>query len=159
MGTALMHAESSAKRFGGTPNDYLEIHKFLDSSGSAFGDKRHRAVTHNSWFIHSVLPRVFGDSIVNSDGKSVYVIAIAKEHILEDFAGKFIPTLDDWLSNLEWQKWMDNGAEWPPNQKKTQEKVEIDYDKIKEFFQEIKNDPPPYVLPQRPYFERNQVLD
>lgn len=62
MAHPITHAESSAKRFGGKPEDYLPIHDFLDSSKSVFPDNRHRALTHNSWFIF-VVEKVFGHSI------------------------------------------------------------------------------------------------
>lgn len=56
------HAESSAKRFGGTPEDYIELHDFMDSSKEVFPDNRHRALTHNSWFIF-VVEKVFGHNL------------------------------------------------------------------------------------------------
>lgn len=42
------HALSSAEKFGGTPSDYIEIHEMMDSSKSAFGDNRHRAIFHTT---------------------------------------------------------------------------------------------------------------
>ena len=44
----IIHAESSARKFGGQPEDYLEIHNFMDSSKSVIADNRHRALTHNT---------------------------------------------------------------------------------------------------------------
>ena len=35
-----IHAVSSAKRFGGVPDDYLAIHEFMDSSKSTIADMR-----------------------------------------------------------------------------------------------------------------------
>ena len=35
------HAESSAKQYGGSSEDYLEIHEMMDSSKSAHADNRH----------------------------------------------------------------------------------------------------------------------
>lgn len=62
MAKPIIHANSSAKKFGGQPEDYIEIHDFMDSSKSVFPDNRHRALTHNSWFIF-VAERVFGHTI------------------------------------------------------------------------------------------------
>lgn len=106
-----IHSQNSAKEFGGKPEDYIAIHNFLDSSKSGIATKVHRALTHNTWFIapDGPLEKAFGVVITNSDGKEVSVRDIGEQHILEDFGGKFIPTVQDWLSNLVIQEWMDNG--------------------------------------------------
>ncbi len=105
-----IHAESSAKHFGGKPEDYLDIHLFLDSSKSATGDLRHRALTHNSWFINIVVPRVFGHTRKNSDDKIYSTIEVAEIHVMEDFRG-FIPSPTDFLNKMKFEEWMDNGGE------------------------------------------------
>lgn len=46
------HAQSSARKFGGTPEDYLAIHRWFDESKAFFPDFRHRALRH-----HAVIPR------------------------------------------------------------------------------------------------------
>lgn len=107
-----VHAKSSAKVFGGTPEDYLEIHQLLDSSKAVFADNRHRALTHNSWFINTILPKIFGDTITNSSGKEVAVIEIAERHLLEDFGMQFIPNAQDYLIELKHLPWM-NGQGLP----------------------------------------------
>lgn len=104
-----IHAQSSAKHFGGKMEDYLDIHEFLDSSKQAFSDLRHRALTHHPWFISNVLPRIFGGTRTNSDGKRYSVVGIGELHVLEDFGGKFIPSAQDYLEQIEMQDWMDNG--------------------------------------------------
>jgi len=53
------HARNSVKKFGGVPEDYLDIHNFMDVSKSAHADMRHRAVFHNSLGPY-VVERVFG---------------------------------------------------------------------------------------------------
>lgn len=63
MAKPYIHAESSAKRFGGKSEDYVAIHEFLDSSKSYIPDVRHRALTHNSFFIEVIIPRIFGKTI------------------------------------------------------------------------------------------------
>lgn len=58
-----VHAENSVrKQKAGRLEDYLPIHQMMDSSKSAMGDNRHRALTHNAWFIgpDGPLERSFG---------------------------------------------------------------------------------------------------
>ena len=113
MAKPYIHAQSAANKWGGVPEDYLEIEDFMDSSKSAFSDNRHRALTHNGWFIF-VCERVFGHNITNSDGRVVSVRDICERHILEDFGGKYIPTVHDYLENMEFAPWMNNGIEGAP---------------------------------------------
>lgn len=111
-----IHALSSAKRFGGKPEDYMEIHNLMDSSKAAFADNRHRALTHNAWFIGYVLERVFGATFVNSAGKTVSTRDIGEQHVLEDFNQQFIPTAQDYLERMEYAEWMNNGRSgFPPS--------------------------------------------
>jgi hypothetical protein len=114
MGKPHQHAERSAKKFGGKMEDYLEVHALLDSSKMAFADNRHRALTHNSWFVNHILPKVFGDTIKNSDGKNISVIDIAEQHILEDFNFHFIPTAQDYLIQMTKTAWF-HGQGLPPS--------------------------------------------
>lgn len=109
MGKPWEHAESSAKQFGGKPEDYIDIHDLLDSSKSVVADSRHRALTHNTWFIgpNGPLERIFGKTILNSDNKNVSVRDIAEQHIREDFNLTFIPSAQDYLQNMRWAPWMD----------------------------------------------------
>lgn len=117
MAKPIFHAQSSARRFGGTPEDYLPIHDFMDSSKGAIADNRHRALTHNSWFLSHVLERVFGHVIVNSNGRQVSVREIGEQHVLEDFGLRFIPSAQDFLGEMEMKSWMNNGhgGTWPPS--------------------------------------------
>lgn len=113
-----IHAESSAKQFGGKPSDYIEIHNLMDSSKAALCDQRHRALTHNSWFIGVILERIFGVTITNSDGKEVSVRDIGEQHVLEDFSNNFIPSAQDWLIHIQFQQWMNNGNGEPNSKAK-----------------------------------------
>jgi hypothetical protein len=108
-----IHAELSAKRFGGVPEDYLDIHELMDSSKAAYPNNAHRVLTHNSWFVVTILPKVFGHQRVNSDGKKYNVKDIGEYHCLEDFKMKFIPSVQDYLENLIVQPWMNNGGGSP----------------------------------------------
>lgn len=114
MGAPLHHANASASKYGGVPEDYLEIHELMDSSGMVLADNRHRVLTHTSWFITAILPRIFGNFITNSEGKRVPVKYIGTDHILEDYHMKFVPTAQDFLENMRYQEWMQNGAGEPP---------------------------------------------
>lgn len=113
-----IHALSSVRRFGGRPEDYLPIHEFMDSSKGAMADNRHRALTHNAWFLSVVLPRVFGETCTNSEGKVYSVRDVGEQHILEDYAGQFIPSAQDFLAEMEFKDWMQNGRGVPPSHAK-----------------------------------------
>jgi hypothetical protein len=123
MAKPFIHAKSSAKKFGGSANDYLEIHNLLDSSKSVIADNRHRALTHNSWFISTIIERIFGVTILNSEGKEVSTRDIAEQHILEDFGG-FIPSGQDFLQEIEYKEWM-NGNGYPASRIKIEKSNSI----------------------------------
>lgn len=117
-----IHAESSARRFGGKPEDYIEIHNLMDSSKATICDNRHRALTHNSWFIGTILERVFGVTLTNSAGRKISVRDIGEQHVAEDFRGRFIPSAQDFLAEMEMKDWMNNGAGVPPSFKKIEDR-------------------------------------
>jgi len=119
MAHPLTHAKSSARRFGGIPEDYLPIHDLLDSSKAVFPDNRHRALTHNSWFFF-IVERIFGHEIrltclkcdrcgfhaedcpVAGDKVGLARITptamvryICEQHVLEDFGGHGVCRLDE----------------------------------------------------------------
>lgn len=114
---AIYHARKSVAKYGGQPSDYIELHNFLDSSKATIADNRHRAILHSSFGIF-ILEKVFGVSIVNSDGREISVRQIGEDHVLEDFKGKFIPTVADYLSSMTYEDWMHNGAGVPPSARK-----------------------------------------
>lgn len=98
------HALSSAKRFGGRPEDYLPLHNWFDASKAHEPTFRHRALRHHTLGIFEA-ETVFGTTITNSDGKQVPVRFIGEQHVREDFSG-YIPTLHDWLHNIPEERWM-----------------------------------------------------
>jgi hypothetical protein len=53
-----VHAELSAKRFGGKPEDYIDIHELLDSTKATISNNKHRFLTHNSWFITIIFIKI-----------------------------------------------------------------------------------------------------
>ena len=76
MGSPLMHARSSARKYGGEFEDYIHIHKWFDSTKGHFPNFKHRAILHNS-FGMLLAEQVFGDYVTNSDGKMIEVRQIA----------------------------------------------------------------------------------
>lgn len=118
-----IHAESSARKFGGQPEDYIEIHNLMDSSKGAIADQRHRILTHNSWFLSVILERIFGITITNSAGKKISVRDIGEQHVLEDFKGRWIPTVQDYMASFDQQDWFNNGKDgYPESCKKLRKK-------------------------------------
>ena len=103
MSKPLIHARSSAKRFGGKPEDYLAIHERIDSTKMAHAEVTHRCVFHSAFGIY-IIEELFGRTITNSDGKDVFVRDIAEQHVLEDLG--FIPSLSDWLKEMPCKPWM-----------------------------------------------------
>lgn len=103
MSKAWIHAVSSAKWWGGQPEDYIAIHEKMDSTKMAHVEVTHRAVFHSAFGIY-VIEDIFGRFITNSDGKQVFVRDIAEQHVLEDLG--FIPSLTDWLREMPSQPWM-----------------------------------------------------
>lgn len=112
-----IHAESSARKWGGAPEDYIAIHNLMDSSKSTIADSRHRALTHNAWFIGAggPLELMFGVTLTNSAGRTVSVRDVGEQHVLEDFGGRFIPSAQDYLEGIPMQEWMAQGKGAPPN--------------------------------------------
>ena len=139
-----IHSNNSAKKFGGKPTDYIEIHEMIDSSKAFCADNRHRFLFHHTAgiyyiqkmfgidfdeverikskynlgddFLEDILNllktnRSKGVHILNSDNKKIHVRNIAEQHILEDFRGKFIPTINDYINNMNLKNWMNNALE------------------------------------------------
>lgn len=103
MAHPLKHAESSAKRFGGKPEDYLPIHDWFDETKAFLADFRHRALRHHAEGIF-LCEQIFGVSITNSDGKEIPVRYIGEQHVKEDLGR--IPTAQDWLTHIKLERWM-----------------------------------------------------
>lgn len=94
--------------------DYLDIHNWFDETKAVIADNRHRALRHHSEGIF-LCEAIFGVTRTNSDGKVYSVRDIGEQHILEDFGGKFIPTAQDYLQEMSFQDWMNNGRGEPPS--------------------------------------------
>ena len=103
MAHAYHHAVSSARTWGGVPDDYQAVHTFLDSSKLVLADFRHRALHHHAegcWQAE----RLFGVTITNSAGRAVPVRLIAERHIKEDLGR--IPSFADWVRCVRPEPWM-----------------------------------------------------
>jgi cysteinyl-tRNA synthetase len=123
MANSYIHAKNSVRKFGGQLEDYLEIHVKMDCSKAYISSNLHRTLTHNSFWIHEVMIPIYGYTITNSDGKQISVKDICEQHILEDFGMRFIPTAQDYLENMEFKDWMQNGlSDVPASFVKIQEK-------------------------------------
>ena len=129
-----IHANNSVRKFGGVPEDYIDIHNLMDSSKSTIGDNRHRCLTHNTWFIGAggPLEMIFGCVMTNSDNKNVSVRDVAEQHILEDFGMRFIPTAQDYLQEMEFKQWMNNGKSVPPSHSKLKSNTSSQFVKFDE---------------------------
>lgn len=101
------HALSSVKKWGGTVEDYIKIHDWFDASKEMMADFRHRALRHHAQGIFEA-ERVFGHTITNSSGRVVPVRWIGEQHVTEDCG--FIPSIQDWYSNITPQPWMNKPA-------------------------------------------------
>lgn len=101
------HAQSSARKYGGVPEDYLAIHSWFDASKNQFANFRHRALRHHAFGIFEA-ESVFGATITNSAGKVVPVRFIGEQHVREDCGG-IIPSAQDWLHHIPSKPWMNVG--------------------------------------------------
>lgn len=89
------HSLLSRKKFGGKTDDYLQIHKFIDSSKLFYFDIKHRILLHHTYGIDLSIQK-FGEYIVNEDNRTILVRDIVAEHCKEDLSG-VVPTLNNWL--------------------------------------------------------------
>jgi hypothetical protein len=100
------HALSCVKVWGGTVEDYIQIHDWFDASNEHFGDFRHRALRHHSQGIYEA-ERLFGGTdhtITISTGRKIPVRWIAERHVKEDLG--HIPSLKDWFVTIKPCPWM-----------------------------------------------------
>ncbi len=103
MGHPYHHALSSARKFGGTADDYLAIHNWFDETKAHMADFRHRALRHHSEGIF-LAEKFFGVAITNSEGKKIPVRLIGEQHVKEDLGR--IPAVSDWLRQIKPERWM-----------------------------------------------------
>lgn len=97
------HAISSAKKFGGSPEDYIKIHEWFDGSKAMMCDFRHRALRHHAEGI-ALCVQLFGPVVVTSTGKEIPTRWIGEQHVREDFG--HIPSFVDWARAIKPEPWM-----------------------------------------------------
>jgi len=93
------HSLLSKKKFNGRAEDYLPVHKFIDSSKLFYFDIRHRILLHHTYGIELCIQK-FGETIKNADGQTLMVRDIAAEHCKEDLMG-IVPTLNNWFNYVD----------------------------------------------------------
>lgn len=95
--TPLRHAKTSARRYGGVPEDYMALHTWMDQTKTHVADLRHRLILHNSFGV-SMAEQVHGTTFRRaSDNVLVAVRVIVEDHIKEDLG--FIPSLEQCLAH------------------------------------------------------------
>jgi hypothetical protein len=104
------HARSCARHWGGSVDDYLPVHEFIDSSKQVIGDVRHRSIYHHTLGVF-LCERIFGKTltIVKSNNTiEVPVRLVAERHILEDLG--WLPSPADYIDGMPIKPWM-SGAQ------------------------------------------------
>ena len=114
------HAVSSAKKWGGVPEDYQAVHDWFDESKMMMADFRHRALRHHAEGIF-MCERIFGHTITISTGRKIPVRWVGEQHVKEDCG--FIPSMQDWFQHIKPQKWM---GEPPVKLEKLLDKIDLD---------------------------------
>lgn len=103
MSHPLHHAISSQRKHGGNVDDYLALHNWFDETKAHYPDMRHRALRHHAEGIFWA-EKEFGVYIINSVGKMVPTRVLGEQHVMEDIG--FIPTIKDYLDNMNVVGWM-----------------------------------------------------
>lgn len=102
------HAQSASKKWGGEPEEYIEIEEFIDSSKKIIGDVRHRSMYHHTAGVW-LCQEIFGRTIkVGERGIQVPVRLVAERHILEDLG--WLPSPKDYIDGMTIKPWM-SGAQ------------------------------------------------
>lgn len=104
------HAQSAARKWGGTPEDYIAVEEFIDSSKRIIGDVRHRSLYHHTegvWLCQQIFGRTL--TIPREHGSiEVPVRLIAERHVLEDLG--WLPSPADYIAGMPIKPWM-SGAQ------------------------------------------------
>lgn len=93
------HCLLSQRKFGGEPQDYAAVHRFMDSSKLFCYHARHRLLLHHTLGLEWAT-QLLGDFLTTSAGRTVLVRDVAAEHCKEDLSGR-VPTLADWLREAD----------------------------------------------------------
>lgn len=103
MAHAYHHALSSVRKWGGAPDDYLDIHAWFDESKQIIADFRHRSLRHHAEGIF-MAEKIFGVTRTLSTGRVIPVRWIGEQHVREDLGR--IPSFADWVRCIRPQAWM-----------------------------------------------------
>jgi len=99
MAHPIIHSKSSAKKFGGRPDEYIGIHEWFDETKAWIGHSNHRVFRHHSEGIFE-MEKIFGKSFINSEDKVVYTRYIGEQHVKEDCNG-YIPSASEWIKMFQ----------------------------------------------------------
>lgn len=104
------HSRSSAAKFGGIPEDYHEIHRWMDETKAITPNPLHRMLRHHTNAIWEA-EKIFGESIPitterdhtlvgleNPVRKRVPVTYILERHLQEDLG--WLPSYADWVNEV-----------------------------------------------------------
>lgn len=105
------HAVSSAKKWGGSAEEYYPIHAWFDETKQIMCDFRHRALRHHAEGI-AVCVQIFGPVLKLSTGREVPVRWIGEQHVKEDFG--YIPSAVDFLRAIRPEPWMGRAPKTQP---------------------------------------------
>lgn len=119
MATPMHHAMSSAKKHGGTWEQYVHIHNWFDETKAWVPDIRHRAFRHHAEGIFEC-EKIFGTAITitlkSGVVKLVPVRVLGEQHVTEDCG--FIPNARDYVQGMKIEPW----------QKKVGTKIDVNLD-------------------------------
>lgn len=96
------HAVSAAHKWGGSPDQYIDIEEFIDSSKKILGDVRHRSLYHHTEGIW-LCQRIFG-RVIAIGHKQVPVRLVAEQHVMEDLG--WLPSPADYIGGMPIKPWM-----------------------------------------------------
>lgn len=94
----LQHAKISARKYGGTWQEYIKIHEWFDQTKGHVADMRHRAILHNAFGI-MLCRQVFGEVMTNSEGREISVRDIGEDHVLQDLG--IIPSINQVIESID----------------------------------------------------------
>lgn len=106
------HAVSASHKWGGVPEDYIDVEEFIDSSKKHIADPRHRAMFHHAegiWLCQQMFGRTITVIKKNGAGETLIPVRlVAERHVLEDLG--WIPSFTDYIDGMPIKTWM-SGAQ------------------------------------------------
>lgn len=105
MANPQVHARSSAHKFGGHWENYIELHAFLDSSKLHFAKATHRALLHHEFGRHIAMgifvPKAMREMrTANESEVSEFHQKLIDQHFSEDFT-RFTPSVSKWFEGSD----------------------------------------------------------